>query len=314
MEPAYRGVNLSGAEFGETHLPGTHGQDYIYPNAGEVNYFLGAGMNVIRIPIRWERIQHALHGPLDATELGRLRTLVQSITTTPTRWALIDVHNYARYDGVLLGTGAVDAGAFADLWSRLAAAFKTNDGVIFGLMNEPFDISAPRWLAVANAGIAAIRGAGADQLILVPGTNWTGAHSWNASLNGDPPNAQVMHHVVDAGHNFAIEMHQYFDPDSSGNGTSISGDPMVGPKRLASATAWLRQHGLRGFLGEFGFGNDPDSLAAGRNLLQYLRDNGDAWLGWTYWSAGPWWHEYRFTAEPVGGQDRPQMTVMRPFL
>ena len=30
---AYRGVNLAGAEFGETRLPGIHGNDYVYPDA-----------------------------------------------------------------------------------------------------------------------------------------------------------------------------------------------------------------------------------------------------------------------------------------
>jgi aryl-phospho-beta-D-glucosidase BglC (GH1 family) len=52
----YAGVNLSCAEFGQNNLPGTYNTHYTYPNQSEVNYFGGKGMNVIRLPFRWERL------------------------------------------------------------------------------------------------------------------------------------------------------------------------------------------------------------------------------------------------------------------
>ena len=54
----YAGVNLFGAEFAPQHLPGTYGSDYTYPNQTEVDYFRGKGMNIFRVPFRWERLQY----------------------------------------------------------------------------------------------------------------------------------------------------------------------------------------------------------------------------------------------------------------
>ena len=56
-KPAWRGVSLAGAEFGEGKLPGIHGQDYIYPASDSVGYYQRKGMNLIRLPFLWERLQ-----------------------------------------------------------------------------------------------------------------------------------------------------------------------------------------------------------------------------------------------------------------
>ncbi len=50
--------------------------------------------------------------------------------------------------------------------------------VWYGLVNEPHDMPTQQWFDAANAAVAAIRSAGADQLILVPGNSWSGAHCW----------------------------------------------------------------------------------------------------------------------------------------
>lgn len=52
-------------------------------------------------------------------------------------------------------------------------------------------------------------------------------------------------------------------------------------------------------------------------MLGYIEANSDVWLGWTWWAAGPWWHEYLFTLEPTNlGQsnqtDRPAMAILKP--
>ena len=53
----------------------------------------------------------------------------------------------------------------------------------------------------------------------------------------------------------AIEMHQYLDSDGSGtSATCVS--PTIGAERLADATTWLQQNGLKGFLGEMGAGSN----------------------------------------------------------
>ena len=93
-------------------------------------------------------------------------------------------------------------------------------------MNEPNTMLTETWLSDANAGIAGIRAAGANQLILVPGNGWTGAHGWSQSYYGTS-NSQVMTGVVDSANNFAFEVHQYFDGDYSGTSDSCQSSSVV---------------------------------------------------------------------------------------
>ena len=65
------GVNLAGAEFG-TNFPGTYNVDYTYPTTVQLDYYQANGLNLIRLPIKWERIQAGLNGNLNEAELGRI--------------------------------------------------------------------------------------------------------------------------------------------------------------------------------------------------------------------------------------------------
>ena len=60
----YAGVNLSVAEFGQNNEPGTYGKDYMWPTNGETAYYQSRGMNFIRLPFRWERLQLTNSSPL----------------------------------------------------------------------------------------------------------------------------------------------------------------------------------------------------------------------------------------------------------
>ncbi|HEX8537430.1 MAG TPA: glycoside hydrolase family 5 protein, partial [Cystobacter sp.] len=211
----YRGINLSSAEFGSA-IPGTHGKDYVYPDPAYANYttadyYITKGMTTFRLPFRWERLQRTRNAAFDAAELSRLKTTVNRLTDKGAT-VILDPHNYARYNGALIGSGIPNAD-FADFWTRLANEFKGNTKVVFGLMNEPHGMPTEQWLAAANAAIQAIRNTGATQLILVPGNAWTGAHSWASNWYGTP-NATVMLQVKDPRNNYAFEVHQYLDSDS----------------------------------------------------------------------------------------------------
>jgi endoglucanase len=316
----YTGVNLSGAEFGESQLPGTYGSSYTYPTPAEIDYYHAVGMNTVRIPFRWERLQRSLYGALDATEFTRLAYIVGYATSRGMN-ALIDPHNYARYNGNVIGGAAVPNAAFADFWSRVAQQFAGNPRVLLGLMNEPHDMPTEQWRDAANAAIAAIRAAGASNWILVPGNAWTGAHSWGDSWYGTP-NATAMRGIVDPAGHFAFEVHQYLDSDASGTSSQIV-SATIGSERLAYFTSWLRANGYRGFLGEFAVASSTIGGGIGDealdDMLDYMDANADVWLGWTWWAGGPWWGEYMFTLEPQNlGQpneiDRPQLAVMQPHL
>ena len=303
----YRGVNLSGAEYGERG--GVINVNYTYPSEQTVRYFAEKGMNTIRLPFRWERLQPVLGASFDGDELKRLKDAVDLIQKHGMA-VVLDPHNYAYYDKTQLKQPPATDLAFGDFWARLAVEFSNRKGVAFGLMNEPHDLKAPDWLELANTAIRSIRTVGARNLILVPGTNWTGAHSWSADVLGGGANGTVMLGVKDPLDFYAFEFHQYLDSDSSGTHPVCDGtDNAV--KGMNDVTDWLRKNGKRGFLGEFGVAANDGCLDGLRQMLDVMDANSDVWLGWTYWAAGDWWPpEEPLNVQPRNGRDKPQMKVL----
>lgn len=179
-------------------------------------------------------------------------------------------------------------------------------------MNEPHDMTTEGWLDAANAAIAAIRDAGADNLVLVPGNGWSGAFSWRDDWYGTP-NSEVMAGVVDPGDHFAYELHQYLDEDSSGTSPACV-SARIGSKRVEDVTAWLRAQGALAWLGEVVAASNPTCDAAVDDVLTTLEANADVWMGWAWWAAGPWWGDYIYSIEPVDGADAPQMEILRSHL
>jgi endoglucanase len=301
------GVNLAGAEFG-SNVPGVFGTDYTYPTHSEIDYYAAKGMGVVRLPFLWERIQRSEFGQLDAAELGRLDDVVSYAAGKGLKIE-IEPHNYGYGFGALIGSAQTPNAAFADLWGKLAFHFQSNSGVIFGLMNEPHDQSATTWLGSANAAIAAIRGAGAMQEILVPGSYWDGAWTWTSTDNA----AVVGAGVQDSAHNFAFEVHQYLDADGSGTHAGAV-SATIGVERLTAITQWAEATGNRLFLGEVGVTTDQTSLTAFDGMLSYMQQHTGAWQGVTYWAGGPWWGNYMFSIEPQNGVDKPQMGIVLQHL
>lgn len=203
-ERARRGVALAGAEFGadrpafSNRNRGTHGQDFKYKGQRTYDQLAAQGVTLFRLPVRWERLQPTLGGPLDASELGRLKAAVERASKVGGE-AVIDLHNYGRYvievgglpyecaiNERVDGTTPVTADHFADLWRRLAREFKGHPGVYaYGLMNEPHDQAD--WKGVSQAAVTAIRAEGDRTRILVPVTDWSAAHRFAAATTARPP-------------------------------------------------------------------------------------------------------------------------------
>jgi endoglucanase len=306
----FAGVNLAGGEFGK--VPGKLWTDYAYPKSASIDVFANEGFDLIRLPFRWERLQPSLGGELAEAELALIRDIItyaagKGMTT------VLDTHNYAKRRLAddnwaadhSIGSREVPAEAFGDFCARLGSAFKDHATVMFGLMNEPADIEARTWLQAANIGAAAIRRAGAPQTLCVPGVNFTGAHSWARSGN------EIMSAFVDPADNFVIEVHQYFDGNSSGT-SGHAMDARIGSNRIAAFESWARANRLKAFLGEFAGGRDPLSLAALDDICVAMRKSPDVWMGWAAWAGGSWWPEdYFFALEPTkDGTARPQTKVL----
>lgn len=333
---AYRGVNLSAAEFGHfsdfdpapNNLPGTYGADYLYAPDSYFDYFHGLGMNTFRIPFRWERIQPTLDAPLDPAELARLQHVVDYATGLGAN-VILDVHNYGRYitptEIKILGTPELTNANFSNLWTQLAATFGSNGQVIFGLMNEPHDMASETVVSFTNDALAAIRGTGATNLALVQGNGYSGGHSWLQDWYGTP-NATAMLGIVDPGNNLAFEVHQYVD-NNEDFGTDYSGltdnveSATIAAEKLAGFTDWLRANNRRGFLGEIGTPESAIGVEAMANGIGFVEGNADVWMGWALWAGGPWWDaddgssRYHLSVNPrTDGGPAPQLAVLEPYL
>ena len=304
--PRYYGVNLASASFASNKKPGVHGKDYIYPTGKIAAPFAAMGMNTIRLPVLWERLQPTAFGPLREEELKYLDQSIKELSDF--RTIIIDIHNYGRYFGAPLKDSAQGGPVLADLWSKLARRYKNNPRIAFGLMNEPHGIKATEWRKISDQSVKAIRKTGARNLVLVPGTRWTGGHSWNSG--GADSNAAAMRAFDDPGRNMVFEIHQYLDKDSSGTSSKCVG-PTIGRQRLNGVTDWLRNQRAKAVLAEFGVASNQECLVALDDLLKFLRANGDVWVGWTYWSAGDWWGKYPFNVQPEKGHGKPQGDVLR---
>lgn len=309
-----KGVNLNGADFGSVGailnpFPGVHGTHYIHSPQNS-KYFASKGMNVIRYGFRWERIQNnPLRRRYNQKEIMRLDNAVRTITKRHGMYMILDPHNYARFQGQLIGSSGVPLKSFTRFWTFLARRYKNNQRVIFGLMNEPYDMNVRDWLNIANESIKAIRSTGAKQLILVPGVRWTGAWSWLEG--GSESNGAVMKEIVDPLNNYIFELHQYFDSDYSGKNNQC----VHGAKVLQKATDWARNNNQKLFLGEFAVARNEQCYNTLIQVMDYLQKNQDIWIGWTCWSASEWWGEYMFTLEPTrSGEDRPQMDILEYYI
>lgn len=99
------------------------------------------GLNIYRLPVAWQYLtNNVVSGPLDQTNFPKYDALMKACLGTGSH-CIIDIHNYARWNGNIIGQssgGPTDAD-FAQLWQALATHYASDAGVIFGLMNEPHD-------------------------------------------------------------------------------------------------------------------------------------------------------------------------------
>jgi aryl-phospho-beta-D-glucosidase BglC (GH1 family) len=131
---------------------------------------------------------------------------------------VLDCHNYGAYYQRVgsigmrraLGTPQLPSSAFASLWRRLAAAFRSDRAVLgYGLMNEPTDMAGPRvWERASQAAVNAIRATGDTHRIFVSAYGWDSV----TQFARNHPRGPWIH---DAQRSTWYEAHQYFDHDMS---------------------------------------------------------------------------------------------------
>jgi len=252
-------------------------------------------------------LSFGLGSKFNETYFSEYADAINHITLTKGAYALIDPHNYMRYNdpssqpfsGSVIGNTSDPTAAttqqFQAFWRELALRFVNNEKVVFGINNEPHDMPTQLILANNQAAIDGIRSVGAQQLILAPGNGFTGGHSWNQTINGDLPSSDFLFKLVDPLHNTAIDIHEYLDIDFSGGHDECT---QPAPSNLAGLTSWLQEHKLKAVISEFGGGNNANCFQFIDDLLTYLEDN-DVYIGWSIWAAGPFWG----TNSPCCGAD-----------
>ena len=341
--PAGFGANLAGAEFGVESAsfsnanPGAPGRDYTFPSAGSVRDLAAAGVPWVRLPVRWERLQPAPGGPLDASELGRLAATLDRLHAAGLA-AVVDLHNYCRFALATPGGGSrrvlidevirdargrrsvpVSRERFAGCWALLVGAFAGHPAIAgWGLMNEPHDL-APHgaefadgsrrcdWRAVSRLAADAVRRADPGATVVVAGADWSSSARW-AAANGPEP-------WVD-GPGVIYEAHCYLDADAAGKyprpfAAEAAADRRIrdrAARRLAPFLEWCARTGSRGFLGEFGVPPaDPGWLGPLRSLRSELAAAG---VPGCVWAAGEWWGDYPLNVHPAGGVAGPVLRTV----
>jgi Cellulase (glycosyl hydrolase family 5) len=234
---ARRGVAVTGGSWGDglhDAVPfssahrGTYGLDYFSETPATFAYLASRGLSLVRLDVKWERLQPTLGAPLDPLELTRLHDTIAAAAAAGLG-VVLDLHNYGAYQTPQgrqpVGSAAVPVSAFTDLWSRLATALTDTPGVVaYGLMNEPHDAGGARaWERASQAAVRAIRATGDTHEIHVPGYHWSQVQTWVT----EHPRAWIR----DPLDRVRYDAHQYFDGDRSGRYALTYQEELVGGAR-----------------------------------------------------------------------------------
>jgi len=240
--------------------------------------------NVFRLPVGWQYLlNNNLGGTLDGNNLGRYDQLVQGCLSTGA-YCIIDIHNYARWNGGIIGQGGPSNQQFANVWSQLASKYKSNSKIIFGVMNEPHDVpDITAWAATVQTVVTAIRSAGAtSQMILLPGNNWTSAGTFVSGGSADALNR--VSNPDGSTTNLIFDVHKYLDSDNSGTHSDCVTNNIS--DAFAPLAQWLRCHSRKAFNTETGGGNVNSCISYLSQQFAFLNANSDVFVGFVGWSAG----------------------------
>lgn len=290
------GINLAGAEFGK-NIPGREGVDYHFPTRKQIEYFASVGFNSIRLPIKWERLQAEAGGPLDERYLAGIVSVLNGAADLRMD-VLIDLHNYARYRGELVGGETLPESMLFDVWQRIARALGSHKALYaYGLMNEPYNTKG-LWHRAAQSAVDGIRSVDQTHRIYVAGEGFSNTRRWPTLNPGpfvrDPANLEV------------YEGHLYLDADFSGKYQAKDpvGDPAtLAAERLEPFVQWLAKHGKEGAIGEYGVPSDDSRWFGGVDrIIEIARTH---CLSTYYWAGGHWSPGYKLSLKPLNDIDRP---------
>lgn len=195
-------------------------------------------------------------GNLDKINWGNFDKLVQTCLQTGA-YCMLDLHNFARYDGKIIGQGGLSDDVFAGIWDKIASFYAKEEKIIFGLMNEPHDLDVKTWAKSCQAAVTAIRKAGAaSQMILLPGTDFASAGTLVSS--GSAEALAAITNPDGSKDNLVLDIHKYLDINNSGSHKECTTNNV---EAFRTAADWLRSNKRLGFVSETGASMDPSVSA-----------------------------------------------------
>lgn len=216
------GINYAGPEFahgagGFSNLnPGDF--TWAYPTQADLAYHASRGIDVIRLPIRWERLQPAFYAALRESEKNAITATLDAAAATGLK-IMLDIHNYAliHYDdgngiqNLTLIHGTNQATAYYDFLEKCVDAFGAHSAWhSIDIMNEPANVPRAAWETTSQQALTALRNHGYNGLIMIPLGFYSGAQDLPGSHSGGP-------WISDPQSNFWYEAHYY--PENSHVGT-----------------------------------------------------------------------------------------------
>ncbi|RDL29985.1 (Trans)glycosidase [Venustampulla echinocandica] len=300
------GMNIAGFEFG-CQINGSCPISSATPplsslgtadGAGQMQHFVEDDqMNIFRLPVSWQYlVNNKLGDALDSTNFGKYDQLMQACLATDA-YCAIDIHNFARFNGKIIGqsSGGPTDTQFADLWAQLAAKYRSNGKVIFGLMNEPHDVDITAWANTVQTAVTAIRNAGAStQMILLPGNNFTSAGTFVG--NGSGTALVKVKNPDGTTTGLVLDVHKYLDVDNSGNHAECTTDNIA--DAFAIVAQFLRENGRQAIVSETGAGSTSSCYTDFCAQNTFLNQNSDVFLGYIAWAAGSFATSYTLSLTP----------------
>ncbi|EJT97750.1 hypothetical protein DACRYDRAFT_127563 [Dacryopinax primogenitus] len=286
--PRLGGVNTAGYDFmvytdGSFDGPGTQPPLYQY------GHFSPQGTNLYRLPFAWQLATPTLH---------YYNEVVQTALAT-NAYVILDVHNYARWNGEIINQGGPTIEQYASLWYQMASFYKNEPRVIYGLMNEPHDLpDNSLWPPAVQGAINAVRAAGSvSQYILMPGSSWTSAAAMPTEMGPyllnltDPAYPGSKERLL-------FDVHKYLDYDNSGTHTNyVTNNTDI----LQTLVTWLKANGNRqAILSETGGGrNDSSCFTMLGEELAFIKNNYPTMVGFSAWAAGAFDTTYILSLTPA---------------
>ncbi|CAK7198246.1 hypothetical protein SEUCBS139899_000905 [Sporothrix eucalyptigena] len=265
---------------------------------GQMKHFVDDdGVNMFRLPTSWQFLinnDKEVSDTLDPTNAGRYDQFVQACLSTGA-YCMLDVHNFARFNGGIIGQGGPSDDMFVAIWVALAKMYAKDDRVVFEITNEPHDLDLDLWVQTCQKVVTGIRNAGATtQMILLPGTNFDSAATLISTGSADA--LLEITNPDGSTDGLYLDIHKYLDNNNSGQNEECTTNNVGNFSMVAD---YLRGKKRQGLISETGASSSASCMTDFCTQNAYLNANDDVFIGYVAWAAGQFDSTYVLSLTPT---------------